>query len=65
MKKSEKQYYVDQFLQQYINPIKQYQDTPVMVFNNWITWLYQQWNNASISIREYRELIKIDLNDYI
>lgn len=65
MKKSEKQHYINQFLNQYINPIKQYNDTPVMVFNNWIAWLYDQWNCGMISIREYRELIKIDLNDYV
>jgi hypothetical protein len=65
MKKSEKKHFVNQFLNQYINPIKQYEDMPNMVFNNWITWLYDQWNCGMISIREYRVLIRIDLDEFI
>lgn len=65
MKKSEKKHFVNQFLNQYINPIKQYEDMPNMVFSNWITWLYDQWNCGMISIREYRVLIRIDLDEFI
>lgn len=65
MKKSQKQHYVNQFLFQYIDPIKQYRDMPNMVFNNWIYWLYDSWNTGLISITDYRDLIKIDLKDYI
>ena len=65
MTKNEKQHIVNQYLDQYINPIEQYRSTPITVFNNWICWLYEQWNCGMLNIKEYRGLIKIDLDDYI
>jgi len=65
MTKFEKKIFVNQYMDRFIDPVKQYQDTPNMVFNGWIRWLFEMWDKGLISIKEYRALIRIDLNDYI
>ena len=64
MTKKEKQIILNQYLNRYIDPVKQYQDLPITVFNGWIRWLFEMWDNGLISIKEYRTLIKIELKDY-
>ena len=65
MTKYEKSIFVSQYMVKFAHPDKQYQDAPNIVFNGWIRWLYEMWDNGLISIKEYRGLIKIDLDDYI
>ena len=65
MKKSEKQFFVNMYAAKFIDPDKQYRDTPNMVFNEWIRWLYEMWEKGMIDIKEYRALIKIELNEFI
>ena len=65
MTKLEKKIFVNQYMDRFIDPDKQYRDTPNMVFNGWIRWLFEMWDKGFISIKEYRALIKIELNEFI
>lgn len=52
---------VNQYKDRYINFEKQKDSAPNHVFNDYIMWLYQQWESGLINIHEYRKLINIDI----
>lgn len=61
MKKSDRDTIIWAFKTQFIDFDKQKEDIPDHVINDYINWLYYQWNMGLINLNEYRSLIKVNI----
>ena len=64
MSKFNAKHFANMYLDQYIDPAKQYEDIPSLVINGWIRWLYGKWDSGQINLSEYRKLLNVDIGKY-
>jgi hypothetical protein len=61
VKKADMESIVSFFKLRFINFEQQKIDSPTHVVNDYISWLYTEWDRGLISLQEYRKLLSIDI----
>lgn len=52
---------VENYKNRFIDFKEQKETTPSYVYNDYIRWLYQSWEDGMINIHEYRKAININI----
>jgi hypothetical protein len=52
---------VNQYKNRFIDFKEQKESTPSYVYNDYIRWLYQSWEDGLITISQYRKAITINI----
>lgn len=61
MKKSERDTIIFHFKDRFIDFEEQKEYSPYTVVNQYIHWLYCQWDMGLINLAQYKSLIKLDI----